>query len=81
MASLDTLLIVDSSYFLYTKDIELCLKLVSFSLNALYMILFLSYSDSRIILTSLYLSLSSIYFPTICIFIILDKYVLIVLFH
>ena len=36
------------------------------------MILFLSFTDSRVILTGLDLSLSSIYFPTQCIFIILD---------
>ena len=72
MASLDKLLIVESSSLMYTKYILICLKLVSFNLNALDMILFLSFSDSRVILTGLDLSLSSIYFPTLCIFIILD---------
>ena len=47
MASLDNFLIVESSSLLYTKDIPICLKLVYFNLNALDMILFLSFSDSR----------------------------------
>ena len=72
MALLDNFLIVESSSLLYTKVITICLKLVYFNLNALDMILFLSFSDSRVILTGLDLSSSSIYFPTLCIFIILD---------
>ena len=68
MDSLDNFVIVESSSLLYTKDIPICLKLVSFNLNALDMILFLSFSDSRVILTGLDLSSSSIYFPTLCIF-------------
>ena len=46
MASLDKFVIVESSYFLYTKVIPICLKLVSFNLNALDMILFYSFYDS-----------------------------------